>query len=606
MTSDPRAIYTDRRDRLAEEAVRAGRRAERLGWARLLAFTALLVVLWVTAGMGWWFLVGLGVGVPLFAVLVRASARADERSRGATAAQRWYTDGLARLDGQPEGDGPTGEAFRDPAHPYAGDLDLFGPRSVFARLCRARTPAGRKALAGWLAEAADVETIAVRQEAVAELRDRLDLREASARIAGEVGGALERAGAGTWFEPPRRSVGGAALVAASVLTGIWILGTAVAAVRGDLGWGPFLMGLFVQVLLSVPQAGRIKEALIEAGSGARDLLLVGRLGACTCEHPFTAVRLQSIHEAWAGFEGRGLGPALQRLGVLEGFRDSLANPFFLPIAWVLGVPRLLAWRLEAWRTTHGPHALRWVEALGEFEALDSLASDAYEHPDHVTPDVVAGEPFVKAVGLGHPLLPATACIRNDVHLAREGTPAAALLISGSNMSGKSTLMRALGVNIVIALAGGNVRATSFRTTPLRIGASIRIHDSLDQGISHFQAEILRIKQIVDLGARGEPTLFLLDEVLHGTNSHDRRAGTDAILHGLLRHGALGLVSTHDLALARIADEHPRMRNVHFRDEMVEGRMRFDYRLHEGVVDRSNALELMRAIGLEVDGPNHLA
>jgi DNA mismatch repair ATPase MutS len=202
--------------------------------------------------------------------------------------------------------------------------------------------------------------------------------------------------------------------------------------------------------------------------------------------------------------------------------------------------------------------------------------------------------------LGHPLLPAARCVRNSVSLSSQPGARQALMVSGSNMSGKSTLLRTVGVSAVMALAGAPVRAESLRLSPLAIGASIHVIDSLREGTSHFYAEIKRIRQVMDLTDGHRPVLFLLDEVLHGTNSHDRRIGAEAVLRGLLKREALGLITTHDLALARVADElAPKVENVHFQDQLDEGRMRFDYKLWPGVVTRSNALELMRAVGLEV-------
>ena len=188
-------------------------------------------------------------------------------------------------------------------------------------------------------------------------------------------------------------------------------------------------------------------------------------------------------------------------------------------------------------------------------------------------------------------------MRNDVHLAAD---LAVLVISGSNMSGKSTLLRTVGVNAVLAQAGAPVRARRLRLSPLAVGTSMRIADSLQAGTSRFYAEIQRLRQIVDLAAGPRPLLFLLDEILHGTNSHDRRFGAEAIVRGLVQRGAIGLVTTHDLSLATIADAlAPRAANVHFEDHLEDGRMTFDYQLRPGVVRKSNALELMRAVGLEV-------
>jgi DNA mismatch repair ATPase MutS len=226
-----------------------------------------------------------------------------------------------------------------------------------------------------------------------------------------------------------------------------------------------------------------------------------------------------------------------------------------------------------------------------------MAGYAFENPDDVFPEVVEAGPLFDAEALGHPLLPRDRCVRNDLRL---DTALQVLVVSGSNMSGKTTLLRSVGVNTVLALAGAPVRARRLRLSTLAVGASIRVHDSLQDGTSRFYAEITRVRQLMDLAGAGLPLLFLLDEVLHGTNSSDRRVGAEAIVRGLLERGAVGLVTTHDLALAELAESlAPRARNVHFEDQLEGDRIAFDYRLRPGVVRRSNALALMRAVGLHV-------
>jgi DNA mismatch repair ATPase MutS len=226
-----------------------------------------------------------------------------------------------------------------------------------------------------------------------------------------------------------------------------------------------------------------------------------------------------------------------------------------------------------------------------------MAAYAYENPADPFPEVVAGEACFDGEGLGHPLLPAGQFVRNDLRLDGE---LRVLVVSGSNMSGKSTFLRTVGINTVLALAGAPVRAKRLRLSPLAVGATLRIQDSLQEGRSRFFAEVLRVRQVVDLSRGPVPLLFLLDEIFAGTNSHDRGHGADALIRGLVAGGAIGLVTTHDLSLTHIADRlGPRGANVHFEDHFEEGAMKFDYRLRPGVVQHSNALELMRAVGLEV-------
>jgi DNA mismatch repair ATPase MutS len=263
----------------------------------------------------------------------------------------------------------------------------------------------------------------------------------------------------------------------------------------------------------------------------------------------------------------------------------------------------VALAVHRWRTRHGAHVRVWIETVGHFEALGSLSCYRYEHADDPFPEVVTTEAAGRSaalfdgIQLGHPLLPAASMVRNDVHLAADTQ---LLVVSGSNMSGKSTLLRTVGINAVLALAGAPVRAASLRISPLAIGATLRIQDSLQEGRSRFYAEITRIRELADLAGGSVPLLFLLDELFSGTNSHDRLVGATGVLRSFLDRGAVGLITTHDLALTAVADElSPRAANVHFEDWFEGNEMRFDYRMKPGPVTRSNAIALMRAVGLDV-------
>ena len=288
---------------------------------------------------------------------------------------------------------------------------------------------------------------------------------------------------------------------------------------------------------------------------------------------------------------------IRRLARLLHLLDYERNQLFMPVAVIWLWKIQLALRIDAWRAGSGRKIAHWLSAIGEFEALCALACYAAENPADPFPELVTGPIRFEADAVGHPLLQSDACVRNDVSL---GAVTRVLIVSGSNMSGKSTLLRTVGVNAILALAGAPVRASRLTITPLAVGATLRIQDSLQAGRSRFYAEITRVRQIV-VRARGPlPLLFLFDELFNGTNSHDRCVGAEAVVRGLINLGATGLVTTHDLTLAQIADTlAPQVENVHFEDRLEDGKMLFDYRMRPGVVTHSNALALMRAIGLEV-------
>lgn len=514
-----------------------------------------------------------------------------------TRSVKFYERGLARLDDKWIGTGETGEQFADAAHLYAEDLDLFGKGSLFELLSTARTQAGEEKLAGWLKAPAPVEEIRLRQSAVEELRSRLDLREDLALLGAEVRAGVHTEEIETWgkAKPVFPAAQIIVLMAIAAVTGLLAVGT----VAGWIAFGYRLPAL-IAILFLLMFYGRYRQQVAEVISAVerpvRDLDLLAQILARLEREPFASPKLARLR---ARLDTDGLPPSRQiaKLHRLVEILGWTKNQFFAPIAFLLLLPAQVALGVERWRQTSGAHISEWLDAVGEIEALNALANFAFERPQNPFPEIVESETCFDGEALGHPLLPESRCIRNDVRLGDERR---LLIVSGSNMSGKSTLMRTVGVNVVLALAGAPVCARRLRVSPLAVGASIHILDSLQTGASRFYAEITRLKQIVELTQGELPLLFLLDEILSGTNSHDRRIGAEAVVRGLVERGAIGLVTTHDLALTRIAETlGNRGENVHFEDRLENGRMIFDYRMRPGVVERSNALELMRAVGLEV-------
>jgi MutS domain V len=590
----PREQYAQRLAARRDDVARRARVDGTLANLRLAVFAAGALAAWLAFAVGSVSAAWVGLAAALFAVLVVVHDRAIRARRRAERAAAFYEAGLARLDGRWVGAGVAGEERRDPAHPYADDLDLFGRGSLFERLCAARTREGEDALARWLLAPAGVDEVRARQAAVAELRERLDLREDLALLGEPLRTGLHAAALRRWGEAPAALPAGPARAVAALLPLLTLAG--LAAFFAGAGPLPFEAGVLLQAAFAWRLRPRVRAALRGLELPARDLALLGELLARLERERFAAPRLVGLRAALDG-EGRPASQRIARLRRLVELLDARRNQLFAPVAALLLWSTQLAFAIERWRLACGPALSRWTTSVGELEALASLAGYAWECPDHAFPEVDAEAPLFDAEGLGHPLLPEDRCVRNDLRLAG---PLRVLVVSGSNMSGKSTLLRAVGANAVLALAGAPVCARRLRLAPLAIGASIQLHDSLLEGRSRFYAEIERLRQIVTLAEGERSVLFLLDEILHGTNSHDRGIGAAAIVRGLLERGAGGLVTTHDLALARIADElAPRAANVHFEDQLEEGRIAFDYRLRPGVVRKGNALALMRAVGLEV-------
>jgi hypothetical protein len=539
--------------------------------------------------------------VPLvvFIALVLGHEPLRRAAHRASRAVVFYEKGLARLEDRWAGTGEGGERFLDPVHPYAADLDLFGRGSLFERLCTARTRAGEETLAAWLMNPAGVEQVLERQAAVNELRDRLDLREEIELLGADLRAGIDPEALAAWGGEPRAFTSGRVALAMSAAV------LAALAVAALIGWGLFNMGLspfcavaLVEILFTAWTARRVRRVLAGLDQRTHDLVILAALLARLEHEPFETPALRRVRSA---LETAG-APASRRIAKLARLLHLLncrQNQFFAPIAAVLLWSLQLALAIDAWRVRSGPAIANWLAAVGEFEALCALAAYAWECPGDVVPEVApAGVgAWFEAERVGHPLIPGSTCVRNDVSL---GGKRQVLVISGSNMSGKSTMLRTVGVNAVLALAGAPVRAGRLRISPLAIGATLRIQDSLQAGRSRFFAEITRVRQLVDLSRGPIPLLFLLDEIFHGTNSHDRRVGAEAVVRGLIDRGAIGLVTTHDLALTAIVDRlAPQAENVHFEDQFEDGIMHFDYRMRPGVIQHSNALELMRAVGLDV-------
>ncbi|MBW2286876.1 MAG: DNA mismatch repair protein MutS [Deltaproteobacteria bacterium] len=539
-----------------------------------------------------WLLPPLVVFIGLVVVHDRLIRRGDRAER----AVAFYEAGVARLEGRWMGRSESsGEAFREAAHPYSEDLDLFGQGSLFELLSLARTRAGECTLAAWLLSPATAEEVIARQPAVAELAPKLDLREDLWLIGAPVAAGMHPEELRRWGDAEPSASGKGLRLVAPVLASLTIAALVAWWTLG-IGSVPFQVMLVIQSGFALSLRGRVRQTILAVDAPCRDLALFSALLERLESEDFDAPRLRSLLEALDSGEHLA-SERIARLRRYVDLLDARRNQLFVPIGALLLWSTQLALAIEDWRIAWGPKLGEWLEAVGEIEALASLAGFHFENPTSVFPEILAEGTRFEAMALAHPLLPSERRIVNDVALGEE---LQLLVVSGSNMSGKSTLLRTVGTNAVLALAGGAVVAEHLRVSRLAIGASIRIQDSLLEGSSHFYAEIQRLRQIMELADGETPLLFLVDEILHGTNSHDRGVGAEAVVRGFVERGALGLVTTHDLALARVADAlAPRAANVHFEDHLEAGVIAFDYRLRPGVVEKSNALELMRAVGLAV-------
>jgi hypothetical protein len=591
---DPHKEYTRRfHQRNACRAVYESRHYQ-IGNARLAVFIVAAILGWLAWRSHllslWWLCIPLFI----FIALVLGHDRVLRKLKQVENAAEYYRRGIARLENRWMDSGETGDRFIDPAHPYAQDLDLFGKGSLFQLLCNARSLGGEHKLASWLKNPVSTEEILFRQNAVEELRLKLDLREDLAILGSEVRTGVDPDLLTQWSKGAVISRSIPLRIFAAILAILAIASLAIWATTGNHLW--FFLILLLELLFLYSQRRVVGPIVGRAEKACRDLQLLSLLLSRIENEQFSTELLTKLKKTLHP-DGALPSKLIARLNSLIILLDSGRNQFFAPIAFILLWGFQLTYLIEDWRRKYGNKIPDWLEALAELEALSSLAGYAFEHPEDPFAELSQSSPLFEGIGMGHPLVSEKQCVRNDVSLSNEMR---VLVVSGSNMSGKSTLLRTIGVNAVLAFAGAPVRARSLRIAPMAIGASIRILDSLQEGTSRFYAEITRLQKIVKLTNGSLPLMFLLDELLAGTNSHDRRIGAEAIIKSLTHRRAIGLLTTHDLALAHIADAlAPHAANVHFEDHIENGRIQFDYRLKPGIVQKSNALELMRSIGLEV-------
>jgi hypothetical protein len=592
------------------------KRARALGTARLAVAAAIVAliggILWgrFDAPMQTTAWTALGALIVSFVALVLVHARVHDAALGVAAALRFHERGLARLshswDSLPTATGPV-----DADHPYACDLDVFGRASLMSVVDATETRFGQEHLARLMLQEVAVgwpEEVIGRQEAARDLALRVDFREKIAALGGllppddrrDARAVLAWAeGSGHELSTPIRWL---AWILPALTVGVVAFGSTL-----GLSAGAVTSLVAVEIVLGNVVGARAARFL-DSVSARRSWVTQWQSLIATIEsESFGSPLLVSLRERFAS-SGRSASGEIASLERILGYADARYNEGF---RYIFGAALVwnahCAFALLRWRARAGVHLRAWLDALGEVEALASLGAFSFEHPDFAWP-VLIPEPLFEAEVLGHPLIADGQRVGNDVSLP---SPGRVLVVTGSNMSGKSTLLRAVGANAVLASAGAPVCARSLRMGPLRVATSMRIEDSLEGGISHFYAELRRLKRIIDLSKSPDPpgtregalpaaVLFLLDEILHGTNSRERIVGAGAVVRELVARGALGMVSTHDLGITVLQQElEGRVENAHFEEQVVGETMTFDYVLRPGVVQTSNALRLMRAVGIDV-------
>lgn len=612
-SAGPQSVYAERARRFGAEVERLTARSNLLANLRGSSFgVAAIAAIWAFVGDSP-TVPGVIAAIALlaFAALVVAHGRVLDRRDSAV---RWVSvnrDAEARETDAWRELPNDGERFKNPLHPYAGDLDLFGKGSLFQRLCVAQTLFGQQRLAAFLMNRASPADILERQQAVRELAPLLEQRQELEALALAVAepqpttpGARPRPRRWldpepllAWAEGKPGFLQNRALVAVAFLGPPLTIGWMIVCAVLDLHPINWIAAVVAQaiVLMTARQHSAAVFGAVSANQG--EFLRFGPMLALLESLPTESPALAELKKSVETGGGERPSEAMRRFERIVSWFELRHNGLVYPFVNVLllwDVHCVLA--LERWQVACGKGLRAWFQTLGELEALSSLAAFAADNEDYVFPEL-ADAPVFEAEGLGHPLVDKSKRVDNDVHLPGAGR---GLLVTGSNMSGKSTLLRAMGINTVLALSGAPVAARRLRLYPLAVRTSMRISDSLSAGVSHFYAELRTLKSVLDAARGSTPVLFLLDEILHGTNSRERQVGARWVLGELLRLGALGAVSTHDEGLCQLPEPlSSQLEQVHFRETMAGDEMTFDYRLRPGPVTSGNALRLMRSMGIPV-------
>jgi hypothetical protein len=566
---------------------------------RLLAGCGIAVV-WFTAksvGGGapvWPFVVGFAAIIVLIWMSVRRQNKIAHKQR----LLNFYEAALERTTSQNKQSGRTGtesgQNLRPAKHLYEHDLDLLGPNSLFGLLATVRTGPGERGLARYLLEPATHAETLERQAAVKELLPQTELRERIALLGASSFHQISASFFDEWLAEPAPAFHPGFRIALyfTAACNVALLTLGVTHLRP---WAEVLPNLFlafmVQGLLCFFLRSRVMPLL--QGGARLELnvrLLADGLGLIQ-QAGFTCPKLKALQAA--ALAPSGAVKLLKSLTSSLSIVEQRTKEYFLLFSLLLAAGTQAAISIANWKRQYAAAMRQWLDAWAEFEALNAIAAYAFEHPDDVWPELLPSRhaPLFEATALGHPLLAGS--VTNDVTL---GADHRFFLISGSNMSGKSTLLRSIGINAVLAYAGAPVRARSLRLTPLTLGASLAITDSLAEGRSKFLAEVERLSAIVGISA-AHPVLFLVDEIFSGTNSADRRTAAAAVLDRLLANGAIGALSTHDLALTELATGGNGGLNVHMASPDADDPLAFDYRLKPGVNTTTNALAIIRMMGL---------
>jgi hypothetical protein len=599
MTILPEEIFSQRSQAFAQEEARFKSKANSMGWLRLTIFLV------GAAACGYLFYTnqnGLGFGVLLlayilFLIALKKHTKLQYAQKHNHFLKKINTDETERLKGNlPLFAG--GDKFKEAKHPYTSDLDIFGTHSVYQLLNRAVTSIGQEKLAAWLQAAATAPEILARQQAIAELTPDLDWRQHLQAKAQHYKQQVEEPfGFFDWLKAPDFYLDKAWLKVAVFVLPVLTVASIYLFFAGYSGY-PAVIFLLLQYYLCY-RYHLARDDYYEQSSGMYDVLgsyrdLLQHLETRTCQ----SEKLNQLQQQLV-VHTQPASTQIHRLATIVEYLSARMNVY---ISFILN--SVLMWdffwmyRLENWKKQVAPNLAQLLDVIAETEALASLAAFRYANPTYAEPEI-CDQPFeVDTLEMGHPLIFSAERIANSFKTAGAGQ---ICIITGSNMSGKSTFLRTIGINMVLAMAGSVVCARNFRLFPVQVYTAMRTEDNLAESTSSFYAELKRLRLLLDLAATGAPVFFLLDEILKGTNSRDRHAGAKALIRQMHKLNAAGLVSTHDLELGAMQQEHPTyITNYSFNSTIEEDKILFDYKLQTGLCHSFNASKLMQLMGIEMD------
>jgi hypothetical protein len=491
-----------------------------------------------------------------------------------------------------------GLAYTPKEHPYANDLDIFGRASLFQYCNRTTSEMGGTALSNWLLHPASITDILQRQQAVKELASITEWRQQL-----EAYGRQQKISTATqqrlqdWLKTAPHFTGHLfwkiiQYAAPVIMVSVLVLN--FTDVISDTVRNYFLLGAGI---LAFTMAKKIAPLHEQVSKMADELSVLANSVRLIEQRRFDTPLLQSLQEKFI-IENSSASIQLKQLKKIVERLDIRLNPVvFVPLAIIFQWDIQQAMALEKWKQRNRQNISSWFDAIGSFEALHSFAGLIFNHPGWSFPDFKEAHFYMTGEQIGHPLINAAKRVNNNISITDRGE---LMLITGSNMAGKSTYLRSIGINTVLAMAGAPVCATTFTLSPVQIISSMRIADNLEESTSTFYAELKKLKAIIDRVNAGEKIFILLDEILRGTNSLDRHTGSEALVKQLIKHKAACIIATHDVELAKLKDSYPsNILNFHFDAQVSNDELYFDYQLKTGVCESLNASILMKKIGIEL-------